>query len=115
MGSKPVARPLTAAGSMALDIVRFAAALAVAFGHLTGESFSIGWQYRLGLALDGVAIFFVLSGFVIRLVTTARVVDARDYVIDRASRIYSVVLPAIALTLLVVLVLHIGPPDQAIS
>ena len=95
---------------MALDITRFAAALAVAFGHLTGEAFSTGWQYHLGLALDGVAIFFVLSGFVIRLVTTARPARARDYAIDRASRIYSVVLPAIAFTFLVVLVIHTVPP-----
>jgi peptidoglycan/LPS O-acetylase OafA/YrhL len=95
---------------MLLDIVRFAAALAVAFGHLTGQAFSIGWRYRLGLALDGVAVFFVLSGFVIRLVTTARPVQARDYVIDRASRIYSVVLPAVVFTLLVVLMLHVVTP-----
>jgi peptidoglycan/LPS O-acetylase OafA/YrhL len=95
---------------MALDFTRFAAAVAVAFGHLTGEAFSVGWKYRLGLALDGVAIFFVLSGFVIRLVTTARPVRVRDYAIDRASRIYSVVLPAVTVTLLVLLIVHTIPP-----
>ena len=91
---------------MLLDVLRFSAALAVVFGHFTHPDFSIGWPYRLDLALDGVGVFFVLSGFVIRLITTLRPVTARDYAIDRASRIYSVALPAVVFTLLVAAALH---------
>jgi peptidoglycan/LPS O-acetylase OafA/YrhL len=102
-------QPLTPAGSILLDVARFAAASLVAFGHLTSPTFSSGWRYQLPLALDGVAVFFVLSGFVIRLVTRVRPVRAFDYTVDRASRIYSVVLPAIVLTLIVHFVLQIIP------
>jgi peptidoglycan/LPS O-acetylase OafA/YrhL len=42
----------------------------------------------------------VLSGFVIRFVTVTRETDASEYWIDRASRIYSVVAPTLALTVL---------------
>src|SRR5580698_1384155 len=48
-----------------------------------------------------VPVFFVLSGFVIRYVTRTREATAREYFIDRASRIYSVVLPAMVFTLVV--------------
>jgi peptidoglycan/LPS O-acetylase OafA/YrhL len=47
-----------------------------------------------------VGIFFVLSGFVIRHVTCKRHSTLDNYLKDRASRIYSVVLPALVLTLL---------------
>eukprot|EP01037_Dinobryon_pediforme_P002675 gene2677-2714_t len=45
-----------------------------------------------------VAIFFVLSGFVIGHVTQQRETDARSYAISRAARIFSVALPAIVIT-----------------
>jgi peptidoglycan/LPS O-acetylase OafA/YrhL len=47
-----------------------------------------------------VPVFFVLSGFVIRYITLARSQTLRQFLIDRAARIYSIVLPAMALTLL---------------
>ena len=94
-------QPLHPAGSVLLDIVRFGAALAVGIGHI--------FPGMLNIALSAVAIFFVLSGFVIRLITTARRTSAHDYAIDRVSRIYSVTLPAIALTLLVATCLHFFP------
>ncbi len=40
----------------------------------------------------------MLSGFVIRFVTETRERDARRYLVSRASRVYSVVLPAMLLT-----------------
>lgn len=46
-----------------------------------------------------VAVFFVLSGFVIRYVTLSRESTAKQYFIDRASRIYSVVVPALGITI----------------
>ncbi len=63
----------------------------------------------LNLAVSAVAVFFVLSGFVIRLITTVRPVTPRDYAVDRFSRIYSVTLPAVLFTCAVALLLHLVP------
>lgn len=85
--------------SVLLDILRFAAAFAVAATHL--PAFVEG--PRLLPQQSGnaaVCIFFVLSGFVIRFVTVSRVCTGREYWIDRASRIYSVVAPCLILTIL---------------
>ena len=102
-------RPVTPAGSVLLDVVRFGAAIAVAFGHLTGPGLSTHWPYMLTLAVDAVAIFFVLSGFVIRLISKARHMTATSYAVDRFSRIYSVLLPALLFTIAVVACLHVFP------
>lgn len=102
-------QPLTPAGSLVLDVVRFGAALAVAVGHISNMPFSTGWPYMLNLAVNAVAVFFVLSGFVIRLITTVRPVTPRDYAVDRFSRIYSVMLPAVLFTCAVALLLQLVP------
>ncbi len=86
--------------SLLLDLIRFGAAIAVTYGHLTQSMFSVGWSDRTRWAFGAVSVFFVLSGFVIRFVTTTRVNTSQDYAIDRFSRIYSVVIPAILITLL---------------
>lgn len=85
--------------SLLLDIIRFGAANVVAYGHLTQSMFSVGWADRTHWGFGAVSVFFVLSGFVIRFVTTTRVNTSREYAVDRFSRIYSVVIPAILLTL----------------
>jgi len=85
--------------SVLLDIIRFSAALVVANIHIT--RFSPAWHPLPESAGNmAVCVFFVLSGFVIRFITTARVTTARDYWIDRASRIYSVTIPALILTVI---------------
>ena len=84
--------------SLLLDLIRFGAAIVVTYGHLTQHMFSVGWIDRTPWAFGAVSIFFVLSGFVIRYVTTTRVSTSGEYAIDRLSRIYSVVIPAILLT-----------------
>ncbi|MGI4829745.1 MAG: acyltransferase family protein [Janthinobacterium lividum] len=85
--------------SILLDVLRFAAALVVVLSHmplfLNGPEFI---PERSGNT--AVCIFFVLSGFVIRYVTVTRVPTGRDYAIDRITRIYSVVVPALVLTML---------------
>ncbi|QHN04247.1 acyltransferase [Granulicella sp. WH15] len=106
------ARPLTPAGSIALDVIRFGAAVAVVVGHLSNYPFSLHWPYLLKLALSAVAVFFVLSGFVIRLITKVRPIEARDYAIDRFSRLYSVTVPAVLFTLLAAFVLHLFPSTR---
>jgi peptidoglycan/LPS O-acetylase OafA/YrhL len=92
--------PLTTTESLALDAIRVAAAAVVAFAHLTQKYFSTGWTDLTVYARCSVAVFFVLSGFVIRYVTTRRAATLSHYLGDRASRIYSVALPALLLTLL---------------
>jgi peptidoglycan/LPS O-acetylase OafA/YrhL len=87
--------------SIYLDILRVLAALQVALYHL-------GWLERIGIGQhvwnrwghEAVVIFFVLSGFVIRYSVDVKDHTFRDYATSRLSRLYSVVLPCIALTLL---------------
>jgi peptidoglycan/LPS O-acetylase OafA/YrhL len=97
----PTMRRLPNSCSLLLDLVRFSAALMVAFGHLTQHYFSNGWRDTTGHAVEAVGVFFVLSGFVIRYVSRLKYGKIGEYWIDRASRIYSVFLPAIGFTLVV--------------
>ena len=90
--------PLPEAASLLLDILRFALAVLVVVGHLTLPWFCSGWPPLLGYANIAVPAFFVLSGFMIRYVTTTREQEASRYWISRASRIVSVVVPACTLT-----------------
>ncbi|HEX6495182.1 MAG TPA: acyltransferase [Acidobacteriaceae bacterium] len=96
--SKP--RRLPVASSLLLDVVRFGAAVMVAIGHVTQGFFSTGWPDLTDNAVEAVGIFFVLSGFVIRYVTRQKYARIGEYWIDRASRIYSVIIPAVLFTLL---------------
>lgn len=90
--------------SIYLDLLRFVAALVVLIFHasparLTG---GIPGLWRIGdLADAAVMLFFVLSGFVIAYVADQKERTLRNYAISRLSRLYSVVVPAIALTLIV--------------
>jgi peptidoglycan/LPS O-acetylase OafA/YrhL len=106
------ADPIPVSGSMLLDVIRFAAAIAVALGHLSSPMFSTHWPWLLNLALSAVAVFFVLSGFVIRLISIARSMTAAEYAIDRISRIYSVLLPALLITIAVTLCLYLLPAGR---
>ena len=85
--------------SVLLDIIRFAAAVAVLFSHL--PSFSVPMQHVPDyLGNQAVGVFFVLSGFVIRFVSETRLSTLAAYFTDRASRIYSIALPALLFTIL---------------
>lgn len=97
---QPVPQTLTEASSFLLDIVRLSAAILVVVGHSGHSEFHTGFQNRQDLGDFAVPVFFVLSGFVIRFVTRSREHTLRDFYIDRASRMYSVILPAMALTIL---------------
>jgi peptidoglycan/LPS O-acetylase OafA/YrhL len=96
-----------------LDLVRFGAALLVLFGHSRGLYFaSIGQTPDAGIATrlfylvtgmqhEGVVLFFVVSGFLVggsvwRNLKTGRF-DARLYFVNRFSRIYLVLIPALLL------------------
>ena len=95
--------------SVYLNLIRFLAALLVFLSHV--KIFTKGiWQIA-GLGHEAVVIFFVLSGFVISFVTFGKKEDCRSYVVNRLSRIYSVALPAIILTLFLYYLGHWINPD----
>jgi peptidoglycan/LPS O-acetylase OafA/YrhL len=99
LGQKTAERHLGRNTSVLLDVVRFFAAAVVATTHLS--TFVLSKPLLPGESANAaVCIFFVLSGFVIRFVTVTRETDATEYWIDRTSRIYSVVAPTLALTVL---------------
>lgn len=108
-------RKLPPAGSLLLDIVRFGASVLVAIGHLTQDHFSTGWPDLTTRAVESVAVFFVLSGFVIRYVTKLKYATVGEYWVDRASRIYSVVLPAVAFTIVVDLIAWFANPHYYLA
>lgn len=91
---------LSGGASMLLDVVRFSAAIAVLVTHSGETTFGTGWIHNQLWGDLAVPVFFVLSGFVIRFVTRTREGNPREYYIDRASRIYSVAIPAMLVTLL---------------
>jgi peptidoglycan/LPS O-acetylase OafA/YrhL len=87
--------------SIFLDALRFAAAVVVVLGHLSQPIFSNVWPDLTVFAIGSVAIFFVLSGFVISYVVTRREGTAFEYSVARISRLYSVLIPAVVLSTLV--------------
>lgn len=87
--------------SVYLDLVRFLAAVAVFLAHLSFKHIggdSVPW-YLSEFGDVAVAIFFVLSGFVIAHVVATREHDWKSYATSRFSRLYSVVPIALLLTL----------------
>jgi peptidoglycan/LPS O-acetylase OafA/YrhL len=85
-----------------LDVLRVGAALVVFVSHvalprLTGGLLPV--QSCVRAADDAVMVFFVLSGFVISHAAAARDGTLGDFAAARLARLYSVVLPALVLTL----------------
>jgi len=94
-----------------LDLLRIVAALLVLFAHLTDPIITDGAiRGPNQIGYSAVMIFFVLSGYVISYVAAEREFNLVDFAISRISRVYSVVIPAIALTIFVdVLFLCVTP------
>ncbi|TPG44911.1 acyltransferase [Roseomonas nepalensis] len=85
--------------SLYLDFVRFGAALAVFLSHMGQKRLTAGFLWQaVPYGAEAVMVFFVLSGFVIAYVTDGRENSARQYAVNRAARLYSVVVPALLLT-----------------
>jgi peptidoglycan/LPS O-acetylase OafA/YrhL len=88
--------------SLYVDVLRLAAALVVFVVHahylLPGGMPGLWWL--AGLGGEAVTVFFVLSGFVIAHVVHTREFRATDYLASRFARLYSVVLPALLVTIL---------------
>jgi peptidoglycan/LPS O-acetylase OafA/YrhL len=89
--------------SIYLDLLRFLAAATVFIVHANYDRFTGGLPifWRLSnLANDAVMVFFVLSGFVIAYVAHTKEKTLKDYFVSRFARLYSVMLPALLLTVI---------------
>lgn len=85
-----------------LDIVRFTAAFTVFLGHAAGKFWTGGFLWPLGAYGDTcVVVFFVLSGFVIGYVSDTKETHWQEYAVNRVARLWSVVLPAMLLTVVI--------------
>ncbi len=71
----------------------------IAIAHLTQPMFSVGWPNLTDDGKPALVMLFLLSGLVIRYVTVLRRGRMTDFWVDRISRVYSVVLPALLFTI----------------
>lgn len=85
--------------SLYLDLLRLIAASLVFLSHVPSFAGGLLWQVA-GLGHEAVVVFFILSGFVMFYVVNDKRESGRQYLINRATRIYSVVLPALAITVI---------------
>jgi len=98
--------------SLYLDALRFLAAMAVVLSHLAYDRFSGGVLQplrELDIGRDAVVLFFVLSGLVITF-AAERDGSLRRFAFNRGTRLYSVLLPALLLTLAFDAVGHLADP-----
>lgn len=87
--------------SLYLDLLRFFLAVTVMLCHGQSKAYTgnIFWRF-LWAGQPAVIAFFVLSGFVIAFVTTKNELEPITYIVNRIARLYSVVIPCLALTAL---------------
>ena len=85
--------------SLYLDTWRFIAAITVVIAHMNMDGFDFPLKTPNAFSHEAVIVFFVLSGLVIAHSTFEGGRDWKAYLFARASRLYAVVLPAIALSL----------------
>jgi peptidoglycan/LPS O-acetylase OafA/YrhL len=94
---------MTPAFSVYLDLVRATAALLVLFYHAATNNELGGAWLRPVFAhtgTPGVIIFFVLSGFVITWASDTKEKTFKVFFINRLARLWSVAIPALAVTFL---------------
>ena len=89
------------ATSVYLDALRVFAAVWVLLFHASFDRFAGAWIRPVSgeLGTPGVVVFFVLSGYIIAWVASTKEKDPKTYFLNRLSRLWSVALPALALTL----------------
>ncbi len=86
--------------SVYLDLVRFSAALLVYMWHSNQRFLTESILPASNYGHSSVIVFFVLSGFVIAFITDTKESTLADYSASRISRVFSVAIPAIVVTLL---------------
>jgi peptidoglycan/LPS O-acetylase OafA/YrhL len=88
--------------SLYLDLIRVSAVLAVVLFHATFQQNGGDWFHAARtIGPDAVIVFFVLSGLVISYVVDTKESSPRLYISSRLARLWSVLIPALALTYLV--------------
>ena len=88
--------------SLYLDLIRVSAALAVVFFHATFQQNGGDWFHAARtIGPDAVIVFFVLSGLVISYVVDTKESSPRLYISSRLARLWSVLIPALAVTYLI--------------
>jgi len=105
--------------SVYLDLVRFTAAVLVYLWHSNQRYLTEAILPASDFGHSAVIVFFVLSGFVIAFITDTKESKLSEFAASRFSRVYSVALPAIVITLVLdsigrVLVpsIYVYPYDQ---
>lgn len=96
-------KPIPDDFSIYLDVLRVCAALFVMLFHI--KKLQIGPPEILKLipdhGHDAVILFFVLSGYVIAATADRKYKSGfREYILDRASRVYSVAIPALLISMI---------------
>lgn len=86
--------------SVYLDLVRFTAACLVYLYHSNQRWLTTDILPASNFGHSSVIVFFVLSGFVIAYITDKKERQFATYAASRLSRVYSVAIPAILLTVL---------------
>lgn len=84
--------------SVYLDLIRGIAAIEVFLAHFGYPKFGDTLQILKPYAHLAVIAFFVISGYVIAYVSSEKESDIVSYSISRATRIYSVAIPALIIT-----------------
>lgn len=114
---KQTSRSINGFSSIILDSLRIVAALVVLVYHMymhwlpTHGTTDMLAKYAHG----GVVVFFVLSGYVIAYTTIQRNRGGKQYMLARFSRLYSIVIPALAVTAFTELTLLITDPELSAS
>ncbi len=89
--------------SLYLDFLRFMAAMIVFVSHFAYVRFTDGDYLiirHLNLGSDAVVFFFVLSGLVISYTAEVKDKTLKQYSFNRFTRLYSVIIPALFLTII---------------
>ncbi|MFT4805698.1 MAG: peptidoglycan/LPS O-acetylase OafA/YrhL [Sediminicola sp.] len=104
--------------SIYLDFIRFLAALVVFFSHASVEKFTGDNKFLTlfrAFDHDAVVIFFVLSGYVITYVAHEKEKTIDIFFIKRFAKLYSVVIPALLISLMLEMALVFSVLDFQLS
>lgn len=109
-GAGIINKVMSKATSFFLDMLRMTAAFVVFVNHCARFWRPDLYPFTLKPAHGAVIVFFVLSGYVVTFSTLSKARDLKTYTVCRLARLYSVVCPALLLTLLLQIIgTSLGP------
>jgi peptidoglycan/LPS O-acetylase OafA/YrhL len=86
-----------------LDLMRFSAAVLVVMTHLVQHGLIGNAAHPLPIfGREAVMVFFMLSGYVIAYTSSEKSLSLKQYIVARSARIYSVAIPVVLLSFLLV-------------